>query len=144
MWKKDYLYTIKPSKDRKLLDNEDLVYEYFSLIMRKDIRHLLHLFIEDAAVDEPFSKPEDRGSMVNILMMTTMKIYDLLRYPPAYEKSRIEEQCIECYYNKNDIMCTFRRGQEISIRFMFKFDYDSKDKSDSNNRRIKFLSIELI
>jgi len=134
MWKNDYLHTIKSSKDRKLLDNEDLVYEYFSLIMRKDIRHLLHLFTEDAALDEPFSKRDDRGLGVKTVIMT-MRIYDLLRYRT--------EQCIECYYNKNDVMCTFRRGQEIIIRFTFKFGYDSKDKSRFN-RRIKFLHIELI
>jgi len=134
MWKNDYLHTIKSSKDRKLLDNEDMVYEYFSLIMRKDIRHLLHLFTEDAALDEPFSKRDDRGLGVKTVIMT-MRIYDLLRYRA--------EQCIECYYNKNDVMCTFRRGQEIIIRFTFKFGYDSKDKSHFN-RRIKFLHIELI
>jgi hypothetical protein len=74
------------------------------------------------------------------IITTTMRIYDLLRYPSGFEKSRIEEQCIECYYNKNDVMCTFRRGHEITIRFMFKF---SHDKSNSNNRRINFLCIEL-
>jgi hypothetical protein len=134
MWKNDYLHTIKSSKDRKLLDNEDLVYEYFSLIMRKDIRHLLHLFTEDPALDEPFSKQDDRGLRVKTVITTMMRIYDLLRYPG--------EQCIECYYNKNDVMCTFRRGHEIIIRFTFKFGYDSKDKSHFN-RRIKFLHIEL-
>src|SRR5215469_14311690 len=134
MWKNDYLHTIKSSKDRKLLDNEDLVYEYFSLIMRKEIRHLLHLFTEDATLEEPFSIRNDRGLGVKTVIMT-MRIYDLLRYRA--------EQCIECYYNKNDVMCTFRRGQEIIIRFTFKFGYDSKDKSHFN-RRIKFLHIELI
>jgi hypothetical protein len=140
MWKNDFLHTIKPSKDRKLLDNEDMAYEFFRLIMRKDIRHLLHLFTEDAALDEPFSKPEDRGRRVNSLIVITTRIYDLLSYPSGYQKSRIEEQCIECYYNKDDVMCTFRKGQEITIRFMFKF---GQDKSNSNNRKIKFLCIEL-
>ena len=136
MWKNDFLHTIKPSKDRKLLDNEDMAYEIFRLIMRKDIRHLLHLFTEDAAIDERFSKRDERGLRVKTVIMTTMRIYELLRYRG--------EQCIECYYNnnKNDVMCTFRRGQEIIIRFTFKFGYDSKDKSHFN-RRIKFLHIEL-
>lgn len=126
-------------RDRELLDNEDLAYEYFRLIMRKDTRQLLHLFTEDAAIDEPFIKPEARGSRVNTLIMPAMRIYDLLNHASGYEKSRIEEQCIDCYYNKNHVMCTFRRGQEIIIRFIFKFGYDSKD-----NRRIKCLRIELI
>ncbi len=82
-------------KDRELLDNEDLAYEYFRLIMRKDIRHLPHLFMEDAAVDEPFSKPDGRGLRVNTLITTAMRIYDL----SGYEKSRIKEQ---------HTMCTFR------------------------------------
>ena len=140
MWKNDYLHTNKLGKDRKLLDKEDMAYEFFRLILRKDIRHLLHLFTKDAAIDEPFSKPEDRGLSVDSLIITSMRIYDLLRYPSVCEKSRIEEQRIECYYNKNDVMCTFRRGQEITIRFMFKF---GQDKSNSNNRKIKFLCIEL-
>jgi hypothetical protein len=36
MWKNDFLHAIKPSKDRKLLDNEDMAYEFFRLILRKD------------------------------------------------------------------------------------------------------------
>lgn len=127
MWKNDFLHTITPSRDRKLLDNEDMAYEFFRLILRKDIRHLLHLFTKDAAIDEPFSKPKDRGWRVNSLIVATIRIYDLLRYPSDYQKSRIEEQCIECYYNKNDVMCTFRRGREITIRFVFKFGYDNSN-----------------
>lgn len=78
IWKNDFLHTIKPSNDRKLLDNEDMAYdEFFRLILRKDIRHLLHLFTKDAAIDEPFSKLEDRGLMVNSLIITTMKNFEL-------------------------------------------------------------------
>ena len=86
MWKNDCLQFIKSSKDRILLDNEDLVYEYFRLILRKDIRHLLDLFTEDAIIHEPFSKPEDSGLTLNTLIMTTMRMYDLLHCPPSYEK----------------------------------------------------------
>ena len=142
MWKNDCLQSIKSSKDRILLDNEDLVYDYFRLILRKDIRHLLDLFTEDAIIHEPFSKSEDSGLTLNTLIMTTMRMYDLLHCPPSYEKSRI--QWIDCYHNKNHVTCTFRAGQEIIIRFIFKFGYDSKDKSHSNNRRINFLHIQLM
>lgn len=55
----------KPSRDRIRLDNEDLVYEYFRLTLRKDIHHLLDLFTEDAIIHEPFSKHEDSGLKVN-------------------------------------------------------------------------------
>jgi hypothetical protein len=122
--KNDCLHVIKPNRDRIRLDNEDLVYEYFRLTLRKDIRHLLDLFTEDAIIHEPFSKQEDSGLKVNTIIMITMRLYDLLhcRYP--YEKSRID--WIDCYYNKDHVTCT--SGQKIIIRSIFKFGHDSKDK----------------
>jgi hypothetical protein len=140
--KNDCLHVIKPNRDRILLDNEDLVYDYFRLTLRKDIRHVLDLFTEDAIIHEPFSKPEDSGLKVNTIIMITTRLYDLLHRPYSYEKSRIE--WIDCYHNKNHVTCTFRSEQEIMIQFIFKFCYDSKDKSYSNNRRINFLCIQLI
>jgi len=59
MWKNDYLCPMKLSKERILLDTEDLVYEYFRLILRKDTRRLLDLFVEDAEIHQPFFKQEE-------------------------------------------------------------------------------------
>ncbi|MGC2680847.1 MAG: hypothetical protein WA323_03195, partial [Candidatus Nitrosopolaris sp.] len=112
------------------------------LTLRKDIRHVLDLFTEDAIIHEPFSKPEDSGLKVNTIIMITKRLYDILHCPYSYEKSRIE--WIDCYHNKNYVTCIFRSEQEILIQFLFKFGYDSKDKSHSNNRRINFLCIQLI
>ena len=137
--KNDCLHVIKPNRDRIRLDNEDLVCDYFRLTLRKDIRHVLDLFTEDAIIHEPFSKPDDSGLKVNTIIMVTMKLYDLLHCPYSYEKSRIE--WIDCYHNKNHVTCTFRSRQEVIIRSIFKFCYDSKDKFHSNNRRINFLHI---
>ena len=67
--KNDCLNVIKPNRDRILLDNEDLVYDYLRLTLRKDIRHVLDLFTEDAIIHEPFSKPEDSGLKVNTIIM---------------------------------------------------------------------------
>jgi hypothetical protein len=128
------------------LDNEDLVYDYFRLTLRKDIRHVLDLFTENAIVHEPFSKQapsasEDSGLKVDTIVITTARLYDLLHFHFYYEKARIE---IDCYHNKNHVTCTFRSGEEIIIRSIFKFGYNSKGKSHSNNRRINFLEIQLI
>ena len=139
--KNDCLNVIKPNRDRILLGNEDLVYDYFRLTLRKDIRHVLDLFTEDAIIHEPFSKPEDSGLKVNTIIMITMRLYDLLHCPNCYE-NRIE--WIDCYHNNNHVTCTFRSGQKIIIRSIFKFGYNSKDKFHSNNRRINFLHIQLI
>ena len=140
--KHNCLHVIKPNKDRIRLDNEDLVYDYFRLTLRKDIRHVLDLFTEDAIIHEPFSKPVDSGLKVNTIMMIATKLYDLLHCPHYYEESRIEY--IDCYHNKNHVTCTFRSGEEIIIRSIVKFGYDSKDKPHSNNRRINFLRIQFI
>jgi hypothetical protein len=146
MWKNDYLYPIKLSKDRILLDNEDLVYEYFRLILRKDTRRLLDLFVEDAEIHQPFFKQEeDIEIAAGALIMTARRIYELLAwYPHGHEKSKIEKRCIECYYNKNNVTCIFRVGQKVIIQFIFKFGHDGKDKSHPNNRKIRFLDIQLI
>lgn len=88
--KNDCLQVIKPNKDRVRLDNEDLVYDYFRLTLRKDIRHVLDLFTEDAIIREPFSKPGDSGLKVNTIKMITMRLYDLLHCHYPYEKLRIE------------------------------------------------------
>ena len=146
MWKNDYLCPIKLSKDRILLDNEDLVYEFFRLILRKDTRRLLDLFVEDAEIHQPFFKQEeDIEIAADALIMTARRIYDLLTwYPDGHEKSKIEKRCIECYYNKNNVTCIFRVGQKVTIQFSFKLGYDGKDKSHSNNRKIRFLDIQLI
>jgi hypothetical protein len=130
MWRNDYLNPIKLSKDRILLENEDLVYEYFRLISRKDVRHLLDLFTEDAVIDEPFSKSEDGGLKVNYFIMTVLRIYDMVQ---------IEEVFISSL-NQISVICTSRQR---TIRFLFTFGYDGKDKSHSN-RRIKFLRIQFI
>lgn len=124
--------------DSMRLAYEDLVYEYLRLTLRKDIRHLLYLFAEDATIHEPFTKLKDRRAKVNTMILTTIIIYDLIQNRVTYEKSRIE--CIDCYYNKIHITCTLPTGQGIIIRFVFKFGYDRL----LFNRRIKLLHIELI
>jgi hypothetical protein len=139
--KNDCLHVIKPNRDRIRLDNEDIVYDYFRLALRKDKRHLLDLFTEDAIIHEPFSKPEDSGLKENTIIMVTMRLYDLLHCPYCYE-NRIE--WIDCYHKKNHVTCTFRSRQKIILRSIFKFGYDSKDKFHSNIRRINFLHIQLI
>ena len=131
---------IRHFTDRILLTYEDLVYEYFRLTLRRDIRHLLDLFTEDAAIHEPFSKPEERMLKVSTLIMTTIIMFDLLHNP--VEKSRIER--IDCHYNKNRVTCTLPAGQEIIIRFIFKFGYDSKDRLHLNNKRINFMQIQVL
>ena len=111
--KNDCLHVIKPNRDRIRLDNEDLVWDYFRLTLRKDIRHVLDLFTEDAIIHEPFSKLENSELKVNTIIIITMRLYDLLYCPYS---SRIE--WIDCYRNKNDIRCTFRSEQEIMIQFL--------------------------
>jgi hypothetical protein len=91
MWKNDYLCPMKLSKERILLDNEDLVYEFFRLILRKDARHLLDLFVEDAEIHQPvFKQEEDIEIGANAVITTARRIYDLLAwYPHAHEKSAV-------------------------------------------------------
>jgi hypothetical protein len=145
MWKNDYLCPIKLIKDRILLDNEDLVYEYFRLILRKDARRLLDLFVEDAEIHQPFFKYEDVEIESDAIIMTAGRIYEFLAwYRHAHEQSKIEKRCIECYYNKNNVKCVFRVGQKIIIQFIFKLGHDGNDKSHANNRKIRFLDIQLI
>jgi hypothetical protein len=93
---KNCLHVIKPNRDRIRLDNEDLVWDYFRLTLRKDIRHVLDLFTDDAIIHEPFSRLENSELKVNTIIMITMRLYDLLHCPYS---SQIE--WIDCYHNKN-------------------------------------------
>lgn len=149
MWKNDYLSssTIRSSKDRILLEEEDLVYEYFRLISMKDICHFLNLFTEDAIIHDPFSKRGYRAADVSPLIMTMMMIRmcDLMYYHPAYEKPP-KKWYIDFYHNENQssITCEFMARHKIEIIFTFEFGYDHVVKSSSDNKRIKFLQILLM
>jgi hypothetical protein len=104
--KNDCLHVIKPNRDRIRLDNEDLVYDYLRLTLRKDIRHVLDLFTEDAIIRGPFNKPEDSGLNGNSIIMIMVRLYDLLHCHYPYEKSRMG--WIDCYHNKDHVTCPKR------------------------------------
>jgi hypothetical protein len=147
MWKNDYLPSssiIKSRKDRILLEEEDLVYEYFRLMARKDIHHFLNLFTEDVIIHDSFSNREYRAANVSHMIMTMMmRIYHLMYYHPACEKLPSKWH-IDCCHNENHslITCEFRTVHKIKILFTFRFSHG--DKSSSNNRRINFLHILLM
>lgn len=146
MWKNHYLSSsvIKSRKDRIFLEDEDLVYEYFRLVSRKDIRHSLNLFSKDAVIHEPFTEKEGQGLSVKPLIMTIMRIHDLMHYSP-YEKLHIE--WLDRYHNENhrSISCALTVQRSKKILFNFKLGYDNdNDKSNLRNRRIKFLKVQFM
>jgi hypothetical protein len=148
MSKNDYLSSssiIKSRKDRILLEEEDLVYEYFRLMARKDIHHFLNLFTKDAIIHDPFSKRGYRAANASHIIITMMmRMYDLMYYHPSYQKLP-NKWYIDCYHNENcSITCEFRTVHKIKILFTFKFGYDHEDKYSPNNMRIKFLHILLM
>jgi ketosteroid isomerase-like protein len=60
----------------KTVSNEQMVYDYFRLIDKKDLEGLLRLFAEDAIVYEPFSKEESglrgKAAIQDFLQITIM------------------------------------------------------------------------
>lgn len=66
-WEKHHAETVS---------NEQMVYDYFRLIDKKDLKGLLRLFAEDAIVFEPFSKEEgglrSKESIQDFLHITIM------------------------------------------------------------------------
>jgi ketosteroid isomerase-like protein len=118
----------KPANRMVLLNNEQLVNNYFQLITKKDVEGLLDMFAEDAIVYEPFSNA-DRGLLgksaiepfLNVVVMANAGLRRTIEF-------------IDRSKDNITALATFQRGGTIRGKFAFKFVM-------GDGRKIKMLTI---
>jgi ketosteroid isomerase-like protein len=114
------------------LTNEEIVFQYFKYIERKDLEGLLALFDYDAVMYEPFSKStalEGRASIEPFLKVAMMANSSLKR------TIRMEMPTNDnVNHNRVVALITFEKGDKVRGRFTFEFNTETK--------KIKSLRIE--
>lgn len=134
--------SIRPSKDRRMLDNEDVLIQYFALLSGGKIDRLLELFTDDAVIYEPFSKAgELRGKEA---------IEDFLKIAAMIARG------VKCHHvvviNRNirdgqkkrsmSAICAFGAG-DGAIKMHFNIQFGSEDPRNVEYNKIRSLSIGL-
>lgn len=115
------------------LTNEEMVFQYFRLIEKKDIENVLDLFDHDAVIYEPFSKVDGlRGrSSIEPFLKVAMMANSNLRRVIKIEKP------IKSY--KITAIVTFEKGDKVKGKFTFEF---TPDDDSIGGKKIKSLHIE--
>ena len=125
------------SGNRRIVNEEDIITEYFRLVSNKDIDGLLNLFAQDAVVYEPFSKSENglRGrAAIEPFLRVVMMANDELAHTIVTEKKQNLGKT-----NQVTALVTFEKGDKIRGRFTFELD---SDNSSGLEGRIKSLHIQ--
>jgi hypothetical protein len=132
-------------RNKKILINKDVVFEYFRLIKNKDIEQLMDLFAEDAIIYEPFSKLTKglKGkSAIESFLRIAIMANDTLRHNIIIEKENQNNN--EKSYNSTSIaaLVTFERGDTMKARFVFELGKNNNHIFDSKQKKIKALRIQ--
>jgi hypothetical protein len=122
-------------------NNEDIVFEYFKLIKKKDIGNLMDLFAPDAIVYEPFSKItgglKGKRAIESFLRVAIMA-NDTLQHQIVIEKQcDIHETNLDHQGNNNGyfsyntkvitVLVIFEKGDSLKARFTFELASDHSD-----------------
>jgi hypothetical protein len=148
-----------PKSKKKFLTNKEIVAEYFRLIQSKDIEGLKDLFWSDAIVFEPFSKLEKglRGwSQIEPFMKVAIMANESLSYRIALEEFEDKDnknnnikdiQDSKANNNTNEIVksvVTFQKDDVVKAKFRFELSKNINSTSNSDQKKIKSLSLSLI
>jgi ketosteroid isomerase-like protein len=144
-------------------NNEDIVFEYFKLIKKKDIGNLMDLFAPDAIVYEPFSKItgglKGKRAIESFLRVAIMA-NDTLQHQIVIEKeSDVHEAKSDHQDNNNNddygsyntkvitALVIFEKGDSLKARFTFELASDHSDNDHTASpkyNRIKTLHIHFL
>jgi hypothetical protein len=148
-----------PKSKKKFLTNKGIVAEYFRLIQSKDVEGLKDLFWSDAIVFEPFSKLEKglRGwSQIEPFMKVAIMANESLSYRIALEEFEDKDnknnnikdiQDSKANNNTNEIVksvVTFQKDDVVKAKFRFELSKSINSTSNSDQKKIKSLSLSLI
>ena len=96
-----------------ILNNEQMVHQYFQLIGQKDVSGLLELFSDDAVVYEPFSNERDglhgKSAIENFLQVAAMANAGMTR----------EIRFSDKHQDRITVLVTFERDGNITGKFSF-------------------------
>lgn len=135
-------------KDRSATTNEEIVYEYFRRIKKKDINGVLELFANDAIIHEPFSNIEGglKGkSAIKPFFDVVLMANDGLQYKIEFVKTRDDSK----NKNKEDnnqvtTLVTFERGETVQGRYTFGLRSEQEQYFCRGKLKIQTLHIEFI
>ncbi len=134
------------------VSSEQMVYDYFRLIDKKDLEGLLRLFAEDAIVYEPFSKEggglRGKAAIRDFLQITIMASAGTDRVIEfAGDASKTEDS----ETNEITALVTFRGDGMLKGRFNFMFVIEIEVLEDRRgfsmtlpSKKIKELHIQII
>ena len=124
-------------KQTSPLTNEDIVFQYFRRIEKKDLEGALALFDYDAVVYEPFSKSaalKGKSSIEPFLKVAMMANSSLKRTIKIEKPSNSTGEGNEA--SRVIALITFEKGDTLRGRFTFEFSTETK--------KIKSLLIEFL
>ena len=122
---------------RRLLDNEDILFEFASLVLHGRIDRVLSLFTEDAIVTEPFSKFKTLHGKA--------QIQDFLKVARSLIKgTQCEIQIshnLQLYCRQIAAFFIFSRGHSDAIQIRIKFG--SEDPANPHYYKISSLDVSV-
>ena len=124
-------------KQTSPLSNEDIVFQYFRCIEKKDLEGALSLFDYDAVIYEPFSKSaalKGKSSIEPFLKVAMMANNSLKRTIKIEKPSNSSGDANDA--SRVVALITFEKGDKIRGRFTFEFDTERK--------KIRVLHIEFL
>ena len=136
----------------RTVSNEQMVYDYFKLIDKKDLEGLMRLFAEDTIVYEPFSKEEAglRGKaairdFLRITIMASAGADRVIEFAGDVGKTEQRET------NEITALVTFNGDGALKGRFNFRFVIEIEVLEDNRgfsmtlpSKKIKELRIRII
>jgi SnoaL-like domain len=137
------------TRNKKMLINKDMVFEYFRLIKNKDIEQLMDLFADDAIIYEPFSKLTEGlegKSAIESFLRVSLMANDALQHHIIIEKENQKNEMEKsCNSKIITALVTFERGDTMKARFTFEFGSNGNNHVfDSKRKKIKALHMQFI
>jgi ketosteroid isomerase-like protein len=125
-------------KQTSPLSNEDIVFQYFRCIEKKDLEGALSLFDYDAVIYEPFSKSAAlKGkSSIEPFLKVAMMANNSLKRTIKIEKPSSMSSGDANNASRVVALITFEKGDKVRGRFTFEFDTERK--------KIRVLHIEFL
>ncbi|MEO9320523.1 MAG: nuclear transport factor 2 family protein [Nitrososphaera sp.] len=120
-------------KQTVLFTSEELVYEYFRLITKKDVQGLVNLFVNDCTIYEPFSKLDGlhgKAAIEHFFKVAVMANAGMNRNIRFVNNNKEQDSIV--------VLVTFEKGDSVTGRFEFHF------VRNESGRKIRTLRIEFL
>lgn len=141
----------------KLLNNKEIISQYFRLLQSKDIDGLKNLFWHNAIVYEPFSKIEqglvgwsqiEPFLKVAIMANESLSNKIIVKDPRLIKDKNSKDKKDDNNANENsdivEALVTFQKDKSIEAKFRFELSDQINTVDSSRQKKIKALHIQFI